>query len=304
MTLGLTDTDPAAVARTVLVAWADTLDAAKGLAGEDGLDRPSRLPGWTGRDICIHLGLWPDQQPLADILASARSGAPGTSQPPDRHNAAVLAAHRGADDATVLGALEASRDSLARWLDSPDFAREARLPGSSILGPMPALTIAHAGTFELAVHGLDLATCGARPPGPELLDAGLAALVDVTGCLAARTGVRGRLALRTPEGGWWTATRPGEGWTAGPVTGPAPDGVVVDGEPATLLDAAAGRTNALHLFATRRVRVHDLAGLLAFTPLLDAAPNLPGGPALRLAAKGVAGVGGAVGRVFGAFGRG
>jgi hypothetical protein len=71
----------------------------------------------------------------------------------------------------------------------------------------------------------------------------------------------------------------------------------VKGEAAVLLDASAGRANPVALLARRRLALHDPAGLLALAPLVDIAPNLPGGPILRLAARSLSGAAGLLGRL-------
>ena len=52
---GLADRRPDVLADLVLPAW----DAFLTLAADADLDGPSRLPGWTGRDVLVHLGAWP-----------------------------------------------------------------------------------------------------------------------------------------------------------------------------------------------------------------------------------------------------
>jgi hypothetical protein len=132
-----------------------------------------------------------------------------------------------------------------------------------------------------------------------VLQSGLAALADVTGALAAAGGIRGGATLATPDGGWRFAAD-GAGWTvqrvpAGPVAGTA-----VEAPADLLLDAASGRVNPVAALARRRLRVHELAGLLQLAPIVQAAPAIPGGPILALAARSLGGVGGLLGR----FGRG
>ena len=66
---------------------------------------------------------------------------------------------------------------------------DAPTPGP--VGVLPLLTTILAEAYELAVHALDLRDAGAADPPPALLDAGLAALAEVTGALAAAHGVSG-----------------------------------------------------------------------------------------------------------------
>jgi hypothetical protein len=51
--------------------------------------------------------------------------------------------------------------------------------------------------------------------------------------------------------------------------------------------------------ARRRLRVHDIGGLLALAPIVQKAPGIPGGPILQLAARTVGGTGGMLGRMLG-----
>ena len=89
---GLADAGRDIVGPMVLEAW----DAFLAAAAEVDLDRPSRLPQWRAHEICVHLGCWDDHTALADLVASARSGAPGEAPDPDAVNARVTAAHRTA----------------------------------------------------------------------------------------------------------------------------------------------------------------------------------------------------------------
>ena len=159
-----------------------------------------------------------------------------------------------------------------------------------------------AGTYELAVHALDLAPCGAPPPAPVLLDRGVAALIDVTGALAARAGVDVALTAMTPTGGW-RFTSGDDGWTTEPVPAGRVDGVGVRGSAADLLDASAGRSGLPQLLLARRLQVHQLPQWMRLAPLLEEVPGLPGGPALRAAVGGLSGVAGGVGKVLGRFRR-
>jgi hypothetical protein len=51
--------------------------------------------------------------------------------------------------------------------------------------------------------------------------------------------------------------------------------------------------------ARRKLKVHDVAGLLKLAPIVQAAPGIPGGPILALAARTVGGAGGMLGRLLG-----
>jgi uncharacterized protein (TIGR03083 family) len=275
----------------VLAAW----DGFLAVAERADLAAPSRLPGWTAHDVCVHVGDWPGVTTMDRVLESARAGAAAAADPArtDAANAAVVAAHRDTPRDEVLAALARSRRRIADWFAEPDAPDGPRALGlrlaSSAIGPLPVLTVVAASGYELAVHALDLAPAGAPPPPPGLLDAGLAALVDVTGVFAHRRGLRTELAAVGPRGGWQVRTDEG-GWTTGAVDR-RPPGAAVEGEPATLLDASAGRRAVPALLAGRQLRLHGMADLVRLAPIVEEVPGLPGGPALRAAARWVGGAG-------------
>jgi len=64
---GLADLPLADQRDRVLAAWDGFLAA----AGDVDLDRPSRLPGWTGRDVCVHVGDWPGAPVLGGWFGGA-----------------------------------------------------------------------------------------------------------------------------------------------------------------------------------------------------------------------------------------
>ncbi len=286
--IGLAENDPAELGAAVVACWDAFLEVATDPATD--LTRASRLPGWTGADTCIHLGQWPDSAPLASLLASARSDGAGEAGSPDGGNARLVAAHRAEGVDGVLAALVRARDTLADWFDGPHPGDEGpaavgRHVSSSAVGPLPVLSLVHAATYELAVHALDLAPCGAPTPDPLLLDRGLAALLDVTGALAARASVRTSVTAQTPVYGW-TATSTGDGWTVERTLG-QPSGPGVRGTVEDLLDTSAGRTNLGQLLLSRRLVVQDLRGFMSLAPLLHDVPGLPGGAVLRGAVGGL-----------------
>ena len=292
---GLADTPPEVLGASVLRAWDAFLD----LVAVTDLERPSRLKGMTGRDVLVHLGSWPDSHVVDSLLDSARAGAAGTSTSLDETNAQLLAAHRDATTEEVVASLHRGRAALAAFFSSPEAVELGRALARSTAGPLPVLTLLTAGTFELAVHALDLAPCGAPPPSPHLLDSGLSALVDITGGLASRAGVDLLLAAQTPDGGWAFDSRDG-GWSTGPLSAGSISGVGVSGTAADMLEGASGRVALPQLLVTRRLVVHHLAQWMRLAPLLDDVPGLPGGAALRGA---VGSVGGLVGGVASGVGK-
>jgi hypothetical protein len=131
-----------------------------------------------------------------------------------------------------------------------------------------------------------------------VLSAALAALADVTGALAAAEGITGGALLTTPDGGWRFAAD-GTGWTVERVPPGRARGTAVEAQADLLLEAASGRANPVAALARRRLRVHELSGLLRLAPIVQTAPGIPGGPLLALAARTLSGGVGALGRVLG-----
>jgi uncharacterized protein (TIGR03083 family) len=277
----------------LLGAW----DAFLAVAQSADLDHPTRLPGWRGQEVCVHLGVWDDYSALDGLVASARSGGGGGAPDVDAANDRVSRAHRSAPRAEVLRALRRHRDAVRTYLETAPPPLDAA-PTAGPVGVLPLLSILLGECYELAVHALDLRDCGAGEPPGSLLDGGLAALADVTGALAAAHDVPGSATLLAPTGGWRFEAADG-GWRVErvPARTPAVQAPVVKGEAAVLLDASAGRANPVALLARRRLTLHDPAGLMALAPLVDIAPNLPGGPILRLAARSLSGAAGLLGRL-------
>src|SRR3954453_6075465 len=195
------------VSSMVLEAWNAFIEQAETVA----LDRQARLPGWRAHEICVHLGCWDDHQALADLIASARSGGTGTRPDVDAVNARVTSAHGDASREEVLAALRRNREATARYL-AEEPAELDTAPTVSVVGRLPLLSVVLGQAYELAVHGLDLVSCGAEPPPASMLQSGLAALADVTGALAASCGIDGGFTLTTPDGGWAFAAD-ADGWT-------------------------------------------------------------------------------------------
>lgn len=288
---GLASWEPADLAALVLPAWDEFIDL---VAGVD-LDEPSRVPGWTARAVCVHLGSWTGSRSLERMRAEAerddvdRDDPRGGTFDQDSYNEAVLAARAGAPRADALAALAEARAEVAAYL----AADEARVLGRrlvrSVLGPLPLSTLVGAAAYELAIHALDLAPAGAREPAPPLLAAGLASLVDTTGALAARCRITATAACVAPEGGWVFAASPGA-WTTLELPEVRDGWAVVEGSAADLLDASSGRRAVPPMLARRDLRLHHVGRLLALAPIVEAVPGLPGSPALRTAVRNVRGV--------------
>ena len=315
MELGAIAYGRAVIRERVLGAWDDFLRVAEGV----DLSARSRLPGWRAQEICVHLGAWPEHQPVNGVLAAARevlSGSPQGEPPdPDDVNSSVITTHRRASRSDVLAALRLAREQAADYLSGDEPHELDEVLVVSTVGPLPALTILHAQIYELAVHSLDLHALGGPAPAWRLLDGGLAALTDATGALAARVGIVSTAGIGTEVGSWafrssltgWQIGRWGQRGTpaASPkgadFTGKLP--VRVQAPAATLLEASAGRINPLKSVVTRRLKVHGLPGLLGLAPIVETVPGIPGGAALRVAAKALAGAGGALAGAGGALGR-
>lgn len=291
---GLAELDAATVGDLVVGAWDDFL----AVADTADLSRPSRLSGWTGREACIHLGSWDDHPVLVGILDAAQSGGGAAPDNVDTDNARLVAAHQDASADDVLAALRRSRDVLEQWFDSAEPAALGTARVRSTVGELPLLSLLHAGCYELAVHALDLAPCGAAAPSEFLLDRGLASLLDVTGALAARTDIDITVTAQTPTGGW-SFTSTAQGWTTQKVATGTFEGAGVRGSAADLLDVSAGRTSIPTLLVTRRITVQQLTSFMRLAPLLDDVPGLPGGAALKTGVSGLGAVTGGVSRMLG-----
>lgn len=267
---------------SLVAAWDDFI----GVASEVDMTSKTRLPGWSAKDLCIHLGVWEGYRALDVLIASARDGGTGPAPDVDASNAAIIATHRDASRDEVLDALRRHRDDIQSYADQ-DPAREG-LDGRgtmSIAGRLPLLTVIMGEAYELAVHAVDLVSAGAPDPPARLLQAGIGALADVTGALAASMKISGSAVLFTPHGGWRFDSC-SHGWTTTQLDpGKRPRGPGVSGAADVLLDASSGRNNPVTQLARRRLKVHDLPGLLRLTPVVEVAPNIPGGPILRFAAR-------------------
>ncbi len=289
---GMADAGRDVVGAMVLGAWDAFLDQAAAV----DLGRATRLPGWRAQEVCVHLGAWPDRTALAGLVADARAGGTGEPADPDASNARVTAAHRDADRATVLSALRAAREATERYLaDEPVELDTA--PTVSTVGRLPMLSVVLGQAYELAVHGLDLVSAGAPAPPAAVLQSGIAALADVTGALAAAQGITAGAALATPDGGWAFAAADAAGWTVRRLAAGEVPGTAVEAPADLLLDAASGRVNPVVALARRRLRVHELTGLMQLAPIVQSAPGIPGGPILQLAARTLGTTGGLLGRL-------
>lgn len=280
---GLASSDLAGIGERVAAAWDEFVE----LAADAPYEAPTRLPGWTVREALLHLGAWDDNHPLVAALASAQDGGAGTATHPDDDNRRLIETHLHATRDEVLDALRRSRDRVADVVVH-ELAGRALASSASSLGQLPFATLVNAGCYELAVHAIDIAQAGGDPPSDELLHAGLAALVDVTGALCSRHGIDITLTAQTDVGGWRFATTE-DGWRTDEHPSPQISGAGVRASAADLLDASAGRANVPRLLMARRLTVQQMTTLMRLAPLLEHVPGLPGGAALGRAVGFVAG---------------
>jgi uncharacterized protein (TIGR03083 family) len=298
--MGLADGGPAAVRARVEQSW----DGFLAVAESADLTAPSRLAGWRGQEVCVHLGSW-ESSGVSELLESARRGGRAGTHPRavDADNAALVRRYAGASRDEVLSALRRNRDKLLDWLDTDEAAELGRVTVMSPIGPLPLLTATGASSYELAVHALDLLPCGADAPGRALLRNGLGSVLDVTGHLAYKRGLAVEVTATSPDGGW-TVRAGTRGWELDPTTGDRLTGTGVRAELSDLVDATAGRASVPALLATRRMTAQDLPGFLKLAALVEDLPGLPGGAALRAASRTLGGVESAVRGIGGLLSRG
>lgn len=288
---GLADHTLPDIRRRVLGPWDELL----AVAHDCDHSTPLALRGWTARELFVHLGRWEDRSVMHQLLDSAATGAMGEAEDPDEVNARVIAAHAGAGRDEVLAALTASRDSVAQFLGSPDdVERLGRALTVSPVGRVPLLQLVQAGAFELAVHLMDLERVGLTTVSARSFDAGVAALVDVTGMLMAKHHLDREVSVVTPDGGW-TAETVGDGWTTASVMAGTPVRTGVTGKAADVLAMTSGRGNILTALPQRRIVVHGLGRMLELAPIITEVPGIPGRQALAVAATTL----GTTGRVLG-----
>lgn len=287
---------PELVATLIRAAWDAAADLVPGL----DLDAPTRLPEWTVRDVLVHLGSWDEHPTFASLLDDARHGRVHDVDDADARNATLVTAHHDAGPDEIVAALADARDRALQFLAGPEVDSVGLQFSQSAVGMLPVTGIIAASGYELAVHALDLLPPDRVPA--ELLDAGIAALTDLTAALAARRGLSATFGVLTPTGSWAGGSQDGN-WTtirlAGEVTGRDLRWPAVEAAAADILDASSGRRLAAQLLLSRAIRMHDVAGLLGLVPALEAVPGLPGGSALRATARTLSQTGQLVARLAG-----
>ena len=148
----------------VLGAWDAFLDA-----GGDGRPRPAvaagRLAG--ARDLRAPRLLGrPHRAGRPDRLRPRRR-RPALRPDVDAVNARVTAAHRDASREEVLAALRRNRDATARYLAEEPVELDTAPDGLRRRPRSRCSSVVLGQAYELAVHGLDLVSCGAAPPPPR-----------------------------------------------------------------------------------------------------------------------------------------
>jgi len=282
---GLIDHPDHDLGGAVLQSW----DAFIALVDGADLSRRTRLDGWTVREVVLHLGTWDGTSSLDTALATRGTDAARTPLDPDEANAALITAHRDASDEDVVAALRASRDAVADVLRDTIGSSGGRDVVASQLGPLPLLTLVHAGCYELAVHALDVADALDTTVDPVLLNHGIAALTDSTGCLAAREGIDAAIGINAESSPWSFTAHADGSWTTQEIVGKA-HGPRVTGSAEDILEASAGRADPVRLVTLRHLKIKHVGGLLALTPIIDQVPGLPGGRGLKAAAKSLGGL--------------
>lgn len=293
---GVLSSDPAAAAARTLASWDDFIE----LAERADLQAVGRAKARLGREVVLPLGTWPQTRSLAQVLADAAAGR--VTEPVDLQDQErrVLAAHADASDAEVVKGLRVARDDLATFLATAPATRTLEQATASLLGALPVLTVLHAAAYQLAVCALDLEPCGVRAP-TALLERGVVALVDTTGALAAREGVDGSITAVMPGSVWGFGAHRGAWRTVQlDTTGAVPSGPAVEAMARVILDVTSGRDhNVPRLWREGALVTHDLPGLARLSPILEQVPGIPGGPALRAAARALSGIGKVIGALPG-----
>ncbi len=287
---GLASRDIAEQAATIDRAW----QLFEELASRADLSAPSGRPDWSGRAIVARVGQWDFTRSIEDLVAEAHDGDANTLDS-DAVDARILAEASTLDDDQVLEAAALARSSAAQWLASDGPATWGLVHTSSVLGPLPVLTVLSAATYQLALSALDLEACGVEVP-LELQHIGVTAMIDTTGALAARKRITGSLTAATPElvvgvgalGNHWRTVILDEDPHSGP-------GVVATAR--TVLQVTSARVNVAHLYRTGEVKVRDLPGLIRLAPVLEGAPGMPPLGAIGRAMQVVDAVGGLLGRL-------
>ncbi len=264
---GVADSDPAELGREVLACWDAFLDVVR--APSTDLSRPSRLSGWSGRDVLRPprpLGRLPacstrcSRRPAPAPWTTARRPRPGQRRARRRPP-------RRTPPSEVVAAVQEARDRIAGFFDSGEAAEVGRLLSRSTVGPAAGadpgarrdLRAGGARAGPRAVRCAAARGAPARPrPGRAPRRHRLAVRPRRRGDRAGRYDPRRRLAFTSGPDGWTTERHPS----------PTVDGVGVSASVTDLLDASSGRASVPQLLLTRRLHVQpdaavDAAGAAA-----------------------------------------
>lgn len=273
---GRVTSDPRGMLTSTVAAWDDLIAAIEGI----DLAAPSRRAGRSAARTLVVLGSWPEGRPLPAIRRDALAGVT-SAEALDDIEGRMVEAHVGAPRADIIAALRRARDEVAEWGSSPEAASEALLPVGGPLGVVPLGTLVAATAYQCAVAGRDLEPVGIRVPD-SLLVAGLLALIDTVGAVAAQAGEALALTAVTPQVVVGTGALNGD-WMTRSGVAPEPLGPALECQAGLLLDIASGRASAPAAYARGEIRAHDLPGLFAVAQALARAPGLPGTEGLRTA---------------------
>ena len=281
---GFATDDRASLAHRVVAAW----ELWRSTRSRPTSRRRRRTKGRTGRDVLAPVGRWSDSRGFADVVADARAGRTGRIDQ-EAYEQALRVSHRQASPTEVVASVRAAGAEVEAWLGSAEDDSDGLMLTSTPLGAMPIRTFVHAAVYQLAVVALDLEGCSPTPAPDPLLGLGLVALVDSTGCLAARRGLDASLVAdaRTdaPDhrgGGVWGFGAADGAWCVAELG--EPEGPAITATTRVVLDITAGRTaNVPGLVASGALRLHDVPGLLRLAPLVDEVPGIPGASALKAA---------------------
>ncbi|MGB8021374.1 MAG: hypothetical protein WCF04_09120 [Candidatus Nanopelagicales bacterium] len=285
---GLASGDVTQLATDIDRAW----ELFEATAREADLSAPARKHGWTGRDIVARVGHWEFSRTLDDLLREAHDGDADFVDA-EAEDARILSRTATMSDGDILDGVTAARHATADWLASDGPATWGLVHTSSVLGPLPVLTVVNAACYQLATCALDLERCGATAPD-ELLHTGLTAMVDSAGGLAARKHVAGAVIARTSSVIVGAGARGGHWRTREFST--MPTGPAIEAEARVILDVTSGHASVPHLYRAKELRLHDLSGLIHLAPVLDGVPGLPPLGAIGRALQVVDAVGGLFGR--------
>lgn len=272
---GRASDDVEAILADTVAAWDDLLAS----VAEVDMAAVGRKDGRTAARTLVVLGSWPEGRSFPAIRADALARVT-EAEPLDDIEDRIVAAHACDPASDLLAALRRARDEVAEWATSPRAVEEALLPVGGPLGVVPLGTLVSATAYQCAVAARDLSPAGVIAP-VALTRAGLAALIDTVGAVAAQQRAAVALTAITPQVVIGVGARDGD-WCTRRVLDTEP-GPAVTCDAGLLLDIASSRASAPAAYARGDLRARDLGGLFALVQVLARAPGLPGTDGLRIA---------------------